>query len=30
MVRIVARVKLRVCTISHTKGHNHLKKDTIE
>jgi hypothetical protein len=30
MVRIVARVESRVCTTSHTKGHNHLKKDTIE
>jgi hypothetical protein len=30
MVRIVARVELRICTTSRTKGHNHLKKDTIE
>jgi hypothetical protein len=26
MVKIVARVEPRVCTSSHTKGHNYLKK----
>jgi hypothetical protein len=30
MVRIVARVEPRICTTSRTKGHNHLKKDTVE
>jgi hypothetical protein len=30
MMRIVARVEPRICTTSRTKGHNHLKKDTVE
>jgi hypothetical protein len=30
MVRIIARVELRVCTISCTKSYNHLKNNTVE
>jgi hypothetical protein len=30
MVRVVAKVEPRVCTTSRTKGHNHLKNDTVE
>jgi hypothetical protein len=29
MVRIIARVELRVCTTSRTKGYNHLKNNTL-
>ena len=30
MVRVAVRAELRVCTTSRIKGHNHLKRGTVE